>query len=162
FEERLHSLFDQTPDIPLRFYECPHPLKRASTAEQLKRPVDTGRVVYHTDTDLDLELVKGRLAETNGVASFDLYDAYIVHEVESLKAGSAGLSCIQGNYYPELVVWLCENYNNPSAYEQVAMVQQFFADHMQVMHHVYPMVAKYFLQKRALEISTFTRRFVGV
>jgi len=162
FEERVHSLFDQTPDIPFGFYECPEPFKRVLTAEQLKRSVETGRVVYHKDTCLDLELVKAKLAVTNGVASFGLYDAYMVHAVESLKAGSAGLSCIQGNYYPELVVWLCENYNNPSAYEQVAMVQQFFADHMQVMHHVYPMVAKYFLQKRALEISTFTRRFVGV
>jgi 4-hydroxy-tetrahydrodipicolinate synthase len=30
-----------------------------------------------------------------------------------------------------------------------------------VMHDVYPIVAKYYLQKRGLNISTFTRRKVG-
>ncbi|MNU07700.1 hypothetical protein D3C72_2534130 [compost metagenome] len=32
---------------------------------------------------------------------------------------------------------------------------------MDVMHNVYPVVSKYFLQKRGLNISTFTRRNVG-
>ncbi len=32
---------------------------------------------------------------------------------------------------------------------------------MDVMHNVYPIVSKYFLQKRGLDISTFTRRYVG-
>ncbi len=35
---------------------------------------------------------------------FGLYDAYMVHAIESLKAGSAGLSCIQGNFFPELIL----------------------------------------------------------
>src|SRR5690606_37088657 len=122
----------------------------------------TGRVIYHKDTCLDIEQVKAKLDVTRGVADFGLYDAYMVHAVESLKAGSAGLSCIQGNYYPELVVWLCKNYDNPSATEQVEKVQQFFIDHMDIMHDVYPVVAKYFLQKRGLPISTFTRKDAGV
>ncbi|MFB2117647.1 dihydrodipicolinate synthase family protein [Parapedobacter sp. 2B3] len=162
FNERVHLLFDLTPGIPFGFYECPEPFKRVLTAAQLQQFVATGRVIYHKDTCLDIELVKAKLNVTSGVASFGLYDAYMVHAVESLKAGSAGLSCIQGNYFPELIVWLCENYDNPSASGQVALVQQFFVDHMEVMHHVYPMVAKYFLQKRGLEISMFTRRFSGV
>jgi 4-hydroxy-tetrahydrodipicolinate synthase len=32
---------------------------------------------------------------------------------------------------------------------------------MDVMHDVYPIVSKYFLQKRGLNISTYTRRKVG-
>src|SRR5690606_34907974 len=162
FNERVHLLFDLTPGIPFGFYECPEPFKRVLTAAQLQQFVATGRVVYHKDTCLDIGLVKAKLTATKSVTAFGLYDAYMVHAVESLKAGSAGLSCIQGNYYPELVVWLCENYDNPSAHEQVALVQQFFIDHMEVMHHGYPTVAKYFLQKRGVDISTFTRRFVGV
>lgn len=162
FDERFEQLLDATPGIPLGFYECPEPFKRVLSADQLKRFVDTGRVIYHKDTCLDIEQVKAKLDVTRGVADFGLYDAYMVHAVESLKAGSAGLSCIQGNYYPELVVWLCKNYDNPSATEQVEKVQQFFIDHMDIMHDVYPVVAKYFLQKRGLPISTFTRKDAGV
>src|SRR5690606_14600993 len=70
--------------------------------------------------------------------------------------------CIQGNYFPELVVWLCNNYANNNLQDQVSQVQQFFIDQMDVMHDGYPVIAKYFLQKRGLDISTFSRRDVGV
>jgi Dihydrodipicolinate synthase/N-acetylneuraminate lyase len=162
FEENVFRLLDATPGIPMGFYECPDPFKRILSAGQLKRFVDTGRIIYHKDTCLDIDLVKAKLGVTKDVTSFGLYDAYMVHAVQSLKAGSAGLSCIQGNYYPELIVWLCRNYDNPSTASKVMHVQQFFIDHMDVMHAVYPVGAKYFLQKRGLEISTFTRRDVGV
>jgi 4-hydroxy-tetrahydrodipicolinate synthase len=36
-------------------------------------------------------------------------------------------------------------------------VQQFLTDHVEVIHHAYPIVAKYYLQKRGINISTFTR-----
>src|SRR5690606_14703733 len=111
---------------------------------------------------LDIEQVRAKLAATRTVDGFGLYDAYMVHAVESLKAGSAGLSCIQGNYYPELIVWLCNHYDDPGAAGQVEQIQQFFIQHMDVMHEVYPIVAKYFLQKRGLPISTFTRKNAGV
>src|SRR5690606_20220606 len=110
FDERVHLLLEHTPGIPFGFYECPEPYKRVLSATQLKQFVATGRVVYHKDTCLDIELVKAKLEVTRDTPSFGLYDAYMVHAVESLKTGSAGLSCIQGNYYPELVVWLCQNY----------------------------------------------------
>ena len=158
FDERFGQLLNTTEAIPLGFYECPEPFKRVLSAQQLKRFVDTDRVIYHKDTCLDIEQVKAKLTLTQNASDFGLYDAYMVHAVESLKAGSAGLSCIQGNYYPELVVWLCENYNNPALAEQVADVQQFFIDQMDVMHTNYPLVAKYFLHKRGLPILSFTRK----
>ncbi len=162
FDERFEHLMDATSRIPLGFYECPEPFKRVLTAEQLKRFVDTGRVIYHKDTCLDIEQVQAKLESTKDAIGFGLYDAYMAHAVESLKAGSAGLSCIQGNYYPELVVWLCDNYNRVDLASQVTQVQQFFIDHMDVMHTVYPVVAKYFLQKRGVPITRFTRKETGV
>lgn len=162
FEENVFKLLDATNGIPLGFYECPDPFKRVLSAAQLKQFVDTGRVIYHKDTSLDIEQVRAKLEVTRDVAAFGLYDAYMVHAVESLKAGAAGLSCIQGNYFPELIVWLCENYDNTALANEVARVQQFFIDHMDVMHAVYPVAAKYFLQKRGMPIATFTRRDVGV
>ncbi|QPH40244.1 dihydrodipicolinate synthase family protein [Pedobacter endophyticus] len=158
--ERVFQLLDQTQDIPIGFYECPVPYKRVLKPQQLADYVATGRVIYHKDTSLDLGQIKEKLSLTDGHA-FGLYDAYMVHAVDSLKAGSSGLSCIQGNYFPELIVWLCDHYNDESLKDEVVAVQQFMIDNMDVMHNVYPIVSKYFLQKRGLNISTFTRRDVG-
>ncbi|WP_231426344.1 dihydrodipicolinate synthase family protein [Pedobacter sp. Leaf250] len=160
FNDRVYDLLNQTDKIPIGFYECPVPYKRVLKPEQLADFVSTGRVIYHKDTCLDLEQINQKLKLTEGYA-FGLYDAYIVHAVESLKAGSSGLSCIQGNYFPELIVWLCDHYNDESLADEVNAVQQFLIDNMDVMHNVYPIVSKYFLQKRGLNISTFTRRNVG-
>lgn len=160
FDGRVFDLLDQTEKIPLGFYECPVPYKRVLNAVQLKSFVDTERVIYHKDTCLDLDDIKAKLSVTQG-HKFGLYDAYMGHAVASLKAGSAGLSCIQGNYFPELITWLCQNYNDEVLAEEVQRVQQFLIDNMDVMHNVYPVVSKYFLQRRGLNISTFTRRDVG-
>jgi len=161
FNGRVEELMQLTGNIPLGFYECPVPYKRLISLGQLEKFVSTGRVTYHKDTCLDIEQIKAKLKATEGNAGFGLYDAYMAHAVESLKAGSAGLSCIQGNYFPELIVWLCNNYNNASLAAEVDRVQQFFITHMDVMHNVYPKVAKYYLQKRGVNISTYTRRDVG-
>lgn len=157
FDANVGTLLSLTEKIPMGFYECPVPYKRLISPGQLGCLVATGRVTYHKDTCLDIEQVKAKIAATAG-HQFGLYDAYMVHAVESLKAGSAGLSCIQGNFFPELIVWLCNNYNNPQWVQEVNSVQQFFIEHMDVMHNVYPIIAKYHLQKRGLQISTFTRR----
>jgi 4-hydroxy-tetrahydrodipicolinate synthase len=161
FEERVEELLELTPGIPLGFYECPVPYKRILSPGQLGRFVKTGRVIYHKDTSLDIKSIRAKLKAAEG-HTFGLYDAYMGHAVKSLKAGAAGLSCIQGNFFPELVVWLCDNYANAERQAEVAEVQQFFDDHMDVMHEVYPVVAKYFLQMRGFELSAFTRRQVGM
>lgn len=161
FNDRVFDLFDQTENIPLGFYECPVPYKRLLSAEQLHHFAATGRVIYHKDTCLNLDVVKQKLEASKVNPSFGLYDAYMVHAVESLKAGSAGLSCIQGNFFPELIVWLCDHYADTSRQHEVAMVQEFLTENMDVMHNVYPVIAKYYLTKRGLKISTTTRRDVG-
>lgn len=160
FNERVFQLLDRTEQIPVGFYECPVPYKRLISPNQLGQFVATRRVIYHKDTSLDIEQIREKIRLTQG-ATFGLYDAYMAHAVDSLRAGSAGLSCIQGNYFPELIVWLCANYNELSQQQEVSAVQQFLIDNMDVMHHVYPTVSKYFLQQRGVDITTFTRRDVG-
>lgn len=157
FNNNVAELLSLTDNIPMGFYECPVPYKRLISPEQLGNLVEAGRVTYHKDTCLDIDQVKAKIAATNG-HEFGLYDAYMAHAVDSLKAGSAGLSCIQGNFYPELIVWLCDNFDNESRQDEVAKVQKFFIDNMDPMHNVYPTIAKYCLQERGFNISTFTRR----
>ncbi|WP_439697311.1 dihydrodipicolinate synthase family protein [Mucilaginibacter sp. AW1-7] len=159
--DRVFDLFEQTTGIPLGFYECPVPYKRLLSPQQLIDFVATGRVIYHKDTCLDINQVKQKLAAQDVNPAFGLYDAYMGHAVETLKAGSAGLSCIQGNFFPELIVWLCNNYANEALQHEVNMVQEFLTDNMVVMHNVYPVIAKYYLTRRGLKISTVTRRNVG-
>lgn len=161
FSDRVFRFLELTGDIPLGFYECPVPYKRLILPEQLKQFVATERILYHKDTCMDIGQVKAKLAAANG-HQFGLYDAYMGHAVESLKAGAAGLSCIQGNYWPELIVWLCDHYDDTDREKEVAKVQQFFIDNMDVMHDVYPITAKYCLQKRGMAISSFTRQQVGM
>jgi len=158
FNEQVLALLNLTENIPLGFYECPVPYKRVITPAQLQLFVATGRIIYHKDTSLNLAAVSAKNKVGSATAGFGLYDAYMAHAVASLKAGSAGLSCIQGNYFPELVVWLCRNYQTPGLANEVAAVQNFFISEMDVMHHAYPAVAKYYLQSHGLNITTLTRR----
>lgn len=156
FLENAFTLMDLTAGVPIGFYECPLPYKRILKASQLKQFLETNRVIYHKDTCLDIHQVKEKIAVATGY-DFALYDAYLGHAVESLLAGSDGLSCIQGNFFPEIIVWLCEHFNDPDYADEVSAVQQFLIDNMDVMHAVYPPVAKYYLQKRGMEISTYCR-----
>lgn len=159
FMERLLHLMDLTEAIPLGLYECPVPYKRLINYRMLASMMRTGRIVYLKDTCLDTGEVAKRLEVAEG-HEFGLYDAYMVNAVSSLRAGAAGLSCIQGNLFPELVVWLCQNYDNANRESEVTRVQQFFDDCMDLAHTAYPIIAKYTLQKRGLPISLFTRRKV--
>ncbi len=157
FRSNVLRLLDLTGNIPVGFYECPVPYKRIISPELLGELVSTGRVKYHKDTCLDIVSVRQKIAATEAEPTFGLYDAYMVHAVESLKAGSAGLSCIQGNYFPELVVWLCDNYANQGKQAYVAKVQEFFTNNMDVMHDTYPASAKYILEQRGLDIGLACR-----
>ena len=161
FNQCIFELLDLTEDVPLGFYECPVPFKRVLSPAQLCLFVETGRVIYHKDTSLDIGQVRKKNELTARFEKFGLYDAYMEHAVDSLGSGSAGLSCIQGNFFPELVVWLCKNYHVPELKAEVNLVQQFFTDEMDVMHQNYPIIAKYYLQSQGLGISTFTRRAAG-
>lgn len=154
--DRIHKLLELTGDTPLGFYECPVPYKRLLQPAQLKEFVSTGRVTYYKDTSLSIDSVKEKLAAAEGYP-FQLYDAYMVNAVASLRAGGAGLSCIQGNFIPELIVWICDNFDNPDLQEEVKQAQQFLTDNMDVMHEAYPAAAKYFLQKRRFPITMTTR-----
>lgn len=83
----------------------------------------------------------------------------MVNATASLRAGAAGLSCIQGNIYPELIVWLCNHYNDSEREEDVVRLQNFFDESMELVHTAYPIIAKYSLQKkRVSDIVVYQKR----
>src|SRR5690606_26033276 len=56
FRTNVLELLALTGDVPVGFYECPVPYKRVISSEMLGEFVKTGRVKYHKDTCLDIEL----------------------------------------------------------------------------------------------------------
>lgn len=154
FLARLHAWLDLTPGIPFGIYECPIPYKRLISLPVLEDLLATGRLCYHKDTSLALSAVEAKINAGRGHI-FGVYDAYIEHAVASLQAGSMGLSCIQGNYFPDLIVELCR------APEEGQRIQEFMCKHMELMHTAYPTSAKYVLASLGFPIGLETRREVG-
>lgn len=154
FLARMHAWIELTPGIPFGIYECPVPYKRLVSLPVLANLLATGRLCYHKDTSLILDDVKAKI-QAGKEKVFGVYDAYIEHAIPSLQAGSKGLSCIQGNYFPDLIVELCRNPSHSQG------IQDFFSDNMELMHANYPTSAKYVLQKLGFPIELATRRKVG-
>jgi 4-hydroxy-tetrahydrodipicolinate synthase len=161
FIERIEKYLSLTNPFPIGIYECPLPYKRLVSPQALSYLLNSKRLVYLKDTSLNINNIAEKINIAQGY-NFKLFDAYIPHAVQSLKVGSAGLSCIQGNYFPELIVWLCKNYDDPTQAGNLKIVQDFFIENMGLMHQNYPISAKYILQKRGLKIGLTTRRGVSL
>lgn len=154
--QRFEKMLSLTGNIPLGLYECPAPYKRLVTPEVLKTLVATNRMFYHKDTCCDEEQVKAKLEAIKGTV-MQFYDAHTPNGVSSMKAGAAGLSAIAGNFYPEVLAWLCEHVNDPDKQEEIKWLQAELTKVDPLIHVAYPMSSKYFLQMRGLPIHTISR-----
>jgi 4-hydroxy-tetrahydrodipicolinate synthase len=152
------KMFQLTGNIPLGMYECPAPYKRIVGAEVFRKLLSAKRMVYHKDTSIDPKKVKAKLdilTETDSELEF--YDAHTPNAHFSLLNGAKGMSSISGNFYPEIMVWMTENANDPAKQEQVAWLQSELTRVDPLIHAAYPMSSKYFLQKRGLPVRTISR-----
>jgi len=152
------KMFQLTGNIPLGMYECPAPYKRIIGADVFKKILSADRMVYHKDTSITHENVKSKLdilKETDNQLEF--YDAHTPNAMFSLQQGAKGMSSISGNFYPEIMVWMTENANDPTKQEEVAWLQSELTRVDPLIHIAYPMSAKYFLQKRGLPVRTISR-----
>ena len=161
-DEVLLKNFDKmlklTDDIPLGLYECPAPYKRILPAEVFKKLLETDRFVYHKDTTRDVEEVRKKLAAIPADNTrFEFYDAHTPNAMYSLKMGAKGMSAIAGNFYPEILVWMCDNATNNDRQEEVEWLQSELSKADPVIHDAYPLSAKYFLRKRGLPVRTISR-----
>jgi 4-hydroxy-tetrahydrodipicolinate synthase len=151
FLSRMKLWMELTPGVPFGIYECPIPYKRLVSLPVLQELLSSGRLCYHKDTSLDIEQVKAKI-DAGSSSRFGVYDAYMIHAKASLEAGSMGLSCIQGNFFPRLLADFCMQPSDS--------VQAFLTENMDLMHSAYPTSAKYALQKQGFPISQATRRKV--
>ena len=152
------KMFRLTGNIPLGMYECPAPYKRIIGADVFKKILSADRMVYHKDTSITHENVKAKLdilKETGNKLEF--YDAHTPNAMFSLQQGAKGMSSISGNFYPEIMVWMTENANDPSKKDEVVWLQSELTKVDPLIHIAYSMSAKYFLQKRGLPVRTISR-----
>ncbi len=152
----FEKMFRLTENIPLGLYECPAPYKRIISAEVFKTLLASNRLIYHKDTSIDLEKVSAKL-ELVKDSPLEFYDAHTPNAMYSLQMGATGMSSISGNFYPEILVWMCNNATNPEKQEEVKWLQSELTRVDPFIHQAYPMSAKYFLQKRGLPIRTISR-----
>jgi 4-hydroxy-tetrahydrodipicolinate synthase len=87
-----------------------------------------------------------------------IYNANIPTTLHSLRYGAAGVATIASNFYPELVSYVVVNALEKS--EKLERVNEMLTVIDPLIHHAYPLSAKYFLQKRGFKIDTFTRKNV--
>jgi 4-hydroxy-tetrahydrodipicolinate synthase len=156
--KNFDRMFKLSGNIPLGMYECPAPYKRIIGADVFKTLLSANRLVYHKDTSISLESVKAKLdilKETKN--SLEFYDAHSPNAMYSLQMGAKGMSSISGNFYPEILVWMVNNANNPEKLEEVKWLQSEISRVDPLMHIAYPMSAKYFLRKRGLPVRTISR-----
>jgi len=154
--DELKKFFWLTGSIPMGTYECPSPYKRIITPDVLRYLLSTNRLTYHKDTSLDVAKIKEKL-EIAKNSSLELYDAHTPNALQSLQAGAKGISCIAGNFYPEMFAWMCRNIDDPSLQEEVKWLQSELTRTDSLISQGYPISAKYFLQKRGVPIDTYTR-----
>lgn len=151
------AMFRQTGDIPLGMYECPAPYKRILPATVFQKLLDTRRFVYHKDTSIELEQVYAKLDIAKNYGSFEFYDAHTPNAMYSLQKGARGMSSISGNFYPEILIWMCNNAVNPDKQDEVKWLQAELSRVDPLIHIAYPLSAKYFLRKRGLPVRTISR-----
>ena len=155
----FNKMLRLTDNIPLGLYECPAPYKRILSPEIFKNVLDTNRIVYYKDTSIAPEKVKAKLdiVKTSKSKRFEFFDAHSPNAMTSLREGAKGMSSIAGNFYPEILVWMCNNATDPAMASKVEWLQSEITSADPLIHVAYPMSAKYFLRKRGLPIRTISR-----
>jgi 4-hydroxy-tetrahydrodipicolinate synthase len=154
--KNFEQFFTLTDNIPMGTYECPSPYKRIITPYVFKYLLDSGRMVYHKDTTIDLEKVKAKIAMVKN-NRLEFYDACVANTMYSLQAGAKGMSAIAGNFYPDILAWMCANSTNPERQEDVKYIQAQLTVTEDIVGQNYPLSAKYFLRKRGVPIEVLSR-----
>ena len=157
-KRNLEQILNETDTIPLGIYECPVPYKRIISVNLMKWMADSGRFQFLKSTSCNLNEIKSKLSVTNG-STVKINNANIPTSLSSLKAGAHGIASIASNFYPELITYLA-NYQDKEPLK-IDKVNAWLTVVDNLIHQFYPMSAKYFLQKRGMNIQLNTRIPMG-
>tara|TARA_R110001606_G_scaffold304937_1_gene452223 strand:+ start:2326 stop:3363 length:1038 start_codon:yes stop_codon:yes gene_type:complete len=151
------GILKQTGNIPLGIYECPSPYSRLIGPEMLDQLQKTGRFLYFKDTTCDAEMVAQKIEITSN-SNLGIYNAHSPDVLHSIRHGGAGMSCIAGNYYPELFSYLWQYGREKEISDSVKKVNDFVLANKSVIGKKYSIGAKYFMNLRGLDLNVNSRK----
>ncbi len=153
WQQALDRLLEAVPqDIKLGFYECPYPYKRVLSPQLLRKCAETGRFYFLKDTCCDLEMIRKKLEAVRGT-NMKLYNANTATLLESLLLGASGYSGVMANMQCSLYAALCADPDG----ERMRELADALTICALIERQVYPVNAKYYLQREGLPITTVTR-----
>jgi len=150
WKKNVEKLLNNTPGIPLGFYECPYPYKRLLNPDVLRWCAAAGRFLFIKDTSCNLEQMKAKIAALKG-SNLKLFNANAATLLDSLKFGVSGYSGVMANFHPQLYVWLTRNWTEFPI--QAGKLQNFLGSASVIEQQLYPVNAKFFLQLEGLGIT---------
>lgn len=149
------AILEAIPDIDFGLYEAPAPYKRELNPDVLKALIATDRFVFMKDTCCEAEKIKEKV-EAIKDSRLKLYNANSATLLESLYDGAAGYCGVMTSFHPELYARLMELYKVNK--EEAEKLQNYIGYASAIQYQMYPLNAKYYLQKHGLPIeSTFCR-----
>lgn len=154
WKSQVQKLLDLLPHQPLGIYECPSPYHRLLPADTLQWIAQTGRFIFHKDTCCNSSAIRAKLKQCRNTA-LSFYNAHTASLIDSLNDGADGYCGVGANFYPELYVWLFENYKTQP--QLSAELLKFLADSETVFGSHYPKFAKMFLKMRNVNIGDTCR-----
>jgi 4-hydroxy-tetrahydrodipicolinate synthase len=152
--EQLIRLAQMT-SVPLGVYECPCPEHRILTPEDVRKISKTQRFIFMKETSCDIKLYGQKLQAAQG-SPLLVFQANLSNLPRSLELGSPGTCGVIVNVCPELSAAFCDPQTIDSQVRK-DIFNSLVAIHDIMTTHVYPVAAKYILQKRGLKLTTVTR-----
>lgn len=150
---QAEKLLELTDDVPLGLYECPVPFKRLLSPDIMQWTGSAGRFGFLKETSCSTSTIQEKVSAAGD--KLKLFNANCPTLLNSLRNGAAGYSGIAANFFPELYVWLCENYvKHPETAEEL---QAWLSVADMAVRHKYPASAKSFLMSRGLPITAKCR-----
>lgn len=151
--ENMQKILSALPSVTFGMYECPHPYKRLLSEKVLSFMAESGRFAFIKDTSCDAALIEKRVKLLNG--RIQLFNANSATLLDTLKCGADGFSGIMANFYPDILVWLYENYKTcPEKAERLQPVLSLLSG---VERGYYPVNCKYHMNLIGVPMEIITR-----
>lgn len=153
-QQHIEQLLMRTGSLPLALYECPEPYHRLISPELVTWAAQTNRFYLLKETSRSVEKVRAKVDAAKN-SPLRIFNADATSLLVSLQAGAKGYCGIAANFYPDLVVWLCQHYADSP--QKAELIQAFLGTADTTIHHKYPVCAKYYHQCAGIHMLPISR-----
>jgi dihydrodipicolinate synthase/N-acetylneuraminate lyase len=141
FKTKLESLLNLTGDIPLGILETPGKSLGAATLSWIS---STTKFVLYIDNSTSITKIKEKIEKVNANPGLKYWITSPTLLMEALRLGVNGFTSNATCFYPQLFVWLFENYHRADR-ENPEMIQRFLSVSQLAVDKGFPLSAKLYL-----------------